>query len=151
MTLKSETYQGKIYAGSTQLFSDIVVKQSGNMQLTVKAGTFRHTNGVEWMLEDDAVFDLLSDPTNETQVKIEIGDIEPDGIMDVWCGTCVQDGIEEFDEPIGWNTGHSLVFNFSIPAGCTDLTPIDIFVLTVLAGFPDGSTAADWATQIGGA
>lgn len=151
MTIKSETYQGKIYSGSTQLASTIAVEQTGLMQLTVRKGLFTHTDGRTWTLATDAVFNLASSPDYPTDVKIEIGDIEPDGIMDVWCGTCVQDGVDEFDIPAGWRTGHSLVFNFTIPAGCTDLTPIDIFVLTVLAGFPENTTAADWQTQTGGA
>ena len=151
MTIKSEIYKGEIYAGDTQLSSTIAVEQTGAMQLTVKAGTFTHTDGQPWLLDADAVFDLVSDANHPTSVKIEIGDIEPDGIMDVWCGTKVEDGIEEFDVPEGWNIGQELVFNFSIPAGCTDLTPIDIFVLTVLPGFPEGTTASDWKVQTGAA
>lgn len=149
--IKSELYKGKIFAGATQLASTIMVEQTGAMQLTVRAGVFTHTDGTEWTLGVDAVFNLVSSPVYLTEVKIEIGDIQPDGIMDVWCGSCVQDGVDEFDIPAGWRTGHSLVFNFSIPAGCTDLTPIDIFVLTVLAGFPENTTGADWQTQTGGA
>ena len=151
MTIKSETYKGQIYAGSTKLASTIVVEQTGLMQLTVKSGVFTHTNGSKWILDTDAVFNLVSSPDYPTDVKIEIGDIEPDDIMDVWCGTCVQDGVDEFDIPAGWNIGHALVFNFSVPAGCTDLTPIDIFVLTVLPGFPEGTGPEDWQTQTGGA
>ena len=151
MTIKSEIYKGKIYSGSTQLASTIAVEQTGLMQLAVRSGVFTHTDGDTWTLATDAVFNLVSSPDYPTDVKIEIGDIEPDGIMDVWLGTCVMDGVDEFDVPVGWNTGHSLVFNFSIPAGCTDLTPIDIFVLTVLPGFPGETTAQDWVTQIGGA
>lgn len=151
MTIKSELYKGKIFSGDTQLASTILVEQTGAMQLTVRAGTFTHTDGRTWTLDADAVFDLVADANYPTQVTIEIGDIEPDGIMDVWCGTKVQDGIEDFDIPEGWNAGHPLVFGFSVPAGCTDLTPIDIFVLTVLDGFPEGTTAADWKTQTGAA
>lgn len=151
MTIKSDVYKGKIYSGSTRLASTIAVEQTGLMQLTVKSGVFTHTNGDTWTLASDAVFNLTSSPDYPTGVKIEIGDIEPDGVMDVWCGTCVQDGVDEFDIPAGWRVGHALVFNFSIPAGCTDITPIDIFVLTVLPGFPSGTTAEDWQTQTGGA
>lgn len=146
MTIKSEIYKGKIYAGSTQLASTIAVLQTGAMQLTIKAGTFTHTNGNTWTLATDAVFNLASSPSYPTLVRVEIGD---NGSNDVWCGTCVMDGVEEFDPPIGWNKGQDLVFNFSIPAGCTDLTPIDIFALTVLPGFPEGTAAADWQTQRG--
>jgi hypothetical protein len=151
VTIKSEVYQGKIYAGATQLSCTIVVEQTAPMQLTVRSGVFTHTNGTTWTLESDAVFNLVSSPSYPTEVKIEIGDIQPDGIMDVWYGTCVRNGIDDFDVPAGWHTGHPLVFNFSIPAGCTDLTPLDIFVLTVLPGFPDGTTVADWQIQLGGA
>ena len=149
MTIKSEVYNGKIYAGDTQLSSTLEVEQTGAMQLTVKSGTFTNTGGTQWTLDADVVFDLVADENCPTNVKIEIGDVEPDGILDVWCGTCVQDGIEEFDVPEGWIAGHPLVYNFSIPSGCTDLTQIDIYALTVLDGFPDGTTAEDWKTQKG--
>lgn len=147
--IKSELYQGKIYAGATQLACTIIVEQTNKMQLTVHKGVFTHTDGHTWVLANDAVFNLVADAVYSTECKIEIGDIEPDGIMDVWCGTKVNDGVEEFEQPVGWNSGHALVFNFVIPAGCKDLTPVDIYCLEVLPGFPDGTTAADWRTQTG--
>ena len=148
--ITSQINRGKIYAGETQLSNTVAVEQTGLMQLTVRAGVFTHTNGDTWLIENDQVFDLVADADYSTSVKIQIGDIEPDGIMDVWCGTIVNDGVEEFDEPEGWHTGHDLVFNFNIPAGCTDLTPINIYVLEVLPGFPEGTTADDWKAQTGG-
>jgi hypothetical protein len=150
MTIISEVYKGKIYSGETQLFNTITVEQTGAMQITVKAGVFTHTNGDTWTLENDQVFDLIADPDYTTSVQIEIGDVEPDGIMDVWCGSRVNDGIEEFDIPEGWHKGHNLVYNFEIPAGCTDLTPIDIYVLEVIPGFPDGTSETDWQIKTGG-
>ncbi|MBE3144664.1 MAG: hypothetical protein IMZ61_12200 [Planctomycetes bacterium] len=153
--IKSEIYKGHIYAGATELASTIVVEQTGLMQLTVRKGKFTCTDGTSHLMESDSVFDLVSHPDYFTEIKIEIGHIPHEdpsdwsGIVDIWCGTKVNDGVEEFDPPAGWVTGHPLVFNFVIPAGCTDLTPIDIFVLTVLPGFPEGTTAADWAFQTG--
>ena len=149
MTIKSELYQGKVFAGDTQLSSTIAVEQTDKMQLTIKAGTFTHADGMQWTLDSDAIFDLVADANYPTQVMIEIGDIE--SVVGVWCGTCVMDGIEEFDIPEGWNAGHALAFNFAIPAGCSDLAPIDIYVLTVPDGFPDGTNADDWKTQTGAA
>jgi hypothetical protein len=119
------------------------------MQLTVRKGRFTHTDGSYWTLPADAIFDLVADPNYPTEVKIEIGDIEADSVADIWCGTRVCDGVEEFDPPVVWNSGHPLVFNFIVPAGCTDLTSVDIFVLTVLPGFPEGTTAEDWKVQSG--
>ena len=149
MTIKSEKYQGLIYAGVTQLSNTVTLEQTGLMQLTVRAGVFVHTNGDTWTLEDDLVFNFTADAYYPTFVRIQIGDI--DGIVDIWCGTMVDDGVEEFNEPEGWRKGHDLTYNFEIPAGCTDLTPIDIYVMEVLPGFPDGTTADDWKMQIGGA
>ena len=149
MTIKSEIYRGKIYSGATQLSNTITITQTGLMQLTVKAGTFINTKANAWILVNNQVFDLASDEDYPTSVILQIGDIN--GIVDVWCGTKIMDGIEEFDEPEGWNKGHNLTYNFEIPAGCTDLTPIDIYVLEVLPGFPDGTTEDDWKMQIGGA
>ena len=130
--IKSKVNEGRINAGGTQLASTIVIEQTGLMQLTVNSGAFTHTNGDTWMLEDDQIFDFVADADYSTSVKIQIGDI--DGVVDVWCGTKVNDGIEEFDKPEGWNTGIDLIYNFVIPAECIDLTPIDIFVLDVVSG-----------------
>jgi len=105
--IKSEIYKGLIYAGATQLACTIVIEQTAPMQLTVKAGVFTHTDGKQWTLSNDIVFNLVADTDYATRVEIEIGDIE--GVVDVWCGTCVQDGVEEFNIPEGWNSGHPLV------------------------------------------
>jgi hypothetical protein len=134
--IKSQIYHGKIYAGSTQLACTIKVEQVG-MQLTVKAGTFTHTNGDTWVLPTDQVFNLTSNLTFDTECKIEIGDIQPDGIVDVWCATKLNDGIEEWNVPVGWRTGHLLAFPFIISAGATSLDNVEIFVLEVLPGFPE--------------
>jgi hypothetical protein len=149
MTIKSEIYKGKIYAGGTELACNIAIEQTGPLQLTVNAGTFTHTDGKAWTLAVPTVFDVPADPTHPTECKIEIGDIG--GVADVWCASRLLDGIEEFDTPPGWNSGHVLAFPFVVPAGCVDLANVDIFVLTVLPGFPDGTTAADWQVQSGGA
>lgn len=146
--IKRKQGKGKIYSGNTQLSCSIEIEQTDLMQLTVRAGTFIHTDGKELTMLEDSMFDFQSDPNYSTSVSMELGNVE--SIVDVWCGTCVMDGIEDFDIPNGWNIGHPLVFNFVIPSGCKDLTPIDIHVLSVVAGFPEGTTEKDWRTQIGG-
>lgn len=149
MTIKSLIYQGEIYAGATKLACTIAVAQTGPLQLTVSAGSFTHTDGRTWVNDTPAVFDITPDAVYPTECKIEIGDIG--GAADIWCASRLLDGIEEFDTPPGWNNGHVLVFPFVVPPGCTDLAAVDIFVLTVLPGFPAGTTAADWQVQSGGA
>ncbi len=132
--LKSEIHNGKIYAGETQLACTIRIEQTAPMQLTVRAGTFTHTDGRAWTLAGDAVFDLAADATYPTECKIEMGDVA--GVANVWCATRLVDGVEEFNPHVGWNTGHTLAFPFAIPPGAIDLSGIEIFVLQVLAGFP---------------
>ena len=138
--IKSQIYRGKIYAGATKLACTILVEQTARMQFTVRSGTFTHTNGDSWILASDAVFNLASNPTFANECKIEIGDIA--GVVDVWCGTKLLDGIEEDNPPTGWNTGHVLAFTFTIPPGTTNLSGIDIFVLDVLPGFPSEAQMA---------
>ena len=154
MTIKSEIYRGKIYAGTTKLNCSINIEQTAPLQLTISTGTFTHTNGVSWRLEADQVFDITPDAVYPTECKIEIGDSRVGdvyGVVDVLCATRLLDGIEEFDTPPDWKTGHVLAFPFVVPAGCMNLSAVDIFVLTVLPGFPDGTTAEDWKVQSGGA
>ena len=151
---KSEIFRGKIYAGETFLACSINITQTAPMQLTIRAGTFTHTDGVSWRLEADQVFDITPDAVYPTECKIEIGDGKVGdvyGVVDVLCASRLLDGIEKFDTPPDWFTGHVLAFPFTVPAGCVDLADVDIFVLTVLPGFPDGTTADDWKIQSGGA
>ena len=149
MSIKSEVYRGKIYAGATKLACSINIEQTAPMQLTVSTGSFIHTDGRTWDTSAPAVFDIAPDTTYTTECKIEIGDIN--GVTDIWCASKLLDGIEEFDTPPGWNSGHHLAFPFVVPAACVDLGAVDIFVLSVLPGFPDGTTAEDWQVQSGGA
>ncbi len=143
----SEIGCGKIYAGDTQLASTITVEQTAAMQLTVRAGTFVHTNGNTWTLATNAVFDLAAHASTPTECIIEIGDIA--GAVDCWCGTRLLDGAEDFDVPTGWRSGHAIVFPFVIPAGTTALDPIEICTLTVEPGYPAGTSATDWVQQSG--
>jgi hypothetical protein len=43
--IRSELYRGMIYAGATQLSSTVEVEQTGQMQLTVHAGSVIDTDG----------------------------------------------------------------------------------------------------------
>ncbi len=138
--IKSQIYHGKIYAGATKLASTIRIEQTAPMQLTARAGTVTHTDGRAWTLANDAVFSLAADAMYPTECKIEIGDIA--SADNVWCATRLVDGVEEMNSPTGWNMGHVLVFPFVIPPNATDLSNVDIFVLTVLPGFPEPAQMA---------
>lgn len=132
--MRSEITRGKIEIGATQLASTITVIQTAPLQLTVKEGTFTHTDGRAWILANDAIFSFTTDAVYPIECKIEIGYIA--GMANVWCGTRLLDGIEEMNPPLGWNTGHVLIFPFVISPNTTDLSAVDIFVLTVVSGFP---------------
>lgn len=116
--IKSELYRGLIFAGNTPLASDLVVEQTGPMQLTVRAGSLTDTRGNVYQVPE-TVLDVVpgNDPMQPYQVMV--GDV-------------------------------LVVLPFSVPVGCTDLSELDIYVLTVMPGFPEGTTAADWKMQTGG-
>ncbi len=145
--IKSEIHHGRIYAGTTQLACTIRIEQTAPMRLTVRAGTFTSTSGRKLTLATDAVFDLAADATYPTECRIEIGDIA--GTPNIWCGTRRVDSIEEINPPIGWNTGHLLVFPFVIPPGTIKLDNVDIFILEVLPGFPEPEQMAAMGIERG--
>lgn len=51
--------------------------------------------------------------------------------------------------PPGWVAVHLLVYPFLVPPGTTALDQLAIPVLSILPGFPPGTTAEDWTTQGG--
>lgn len=65
--------------------------------------------------------------------------LEDDAVLDI-------PGPGEYAFLVG---GQCIVFPFQVPEGCVDLAAIDIFVLTVVPGFPPGTTASDWKIQSG--
>lgn len=155
MPITSALFRGLIYAGSTSLASTIVVEQTGPLQLTVRAGSFTTTGDVRQgvppethTLAADQVLDLTAHATYPTAYRAFL---VTDGVSaDVLLQSRVLDGIEDWpDPPAGWQIVHQLVYEFVVPAGATDLSAVEIPVLTVLPGFPPGTTAADWRLQTG--
>jgi len=84
MAIRSRIHRGLQRRGATKIDSDILVEQTGDMQITVRAGTFVDVQGNEFVLTDDAVFDLtsaaetkyiqfwLTNPSNPAVDKLEI-------------------------------------------------------------------------------
>lgn len=151
--IKSEIFRGKIYAGDTAFSSTIEVEQTGDMEITVHAGEFTTTGDTgkqelpaHYVLEEDAVFsDLLPNPTRVKYYQAELGLL--DGKVDV----LMRSRLDAFYPPVpeGWQTIHILIFDFPVYPDTTKLDDIDISVLTVLPGFPPGTTADDWRIQTG--
>lgn len=162
--IKSLVGRGLIYAGDTLLALSIEVEQTGPMQITVRAGSFtstgqrrkdRNGNWLAWEEESktytlltDQILNLTADLTFPKDYDI---DLISDGTKnDVLVRSRLQDGIEEFAPyPAGWKQAHDLILPFTIPAGMIDLANVDIFVWTVMPGFPAGTGAADWTMQGG--
>ena len=162
--IKSEIGHGKIYAGDTPLALTIVVEQTGPMQLTVRAGSFTGTGQrrkdhdgkwLPWIEESktyvlvaDQVLNLTSDPVFSKEYDI---DLVSDGVTtDILVRSKLNDGIEEFAPyPVGWKQVHDLILPFTVPAGTADLAGVDIYVWTVLPGFPLGTGPEDWVNQGG--
>lgn len=95
----------------------------------------------------DQVIVLVSDPTRSVAYNV---DLISDGMQtDVLVKRKVI-GIEEYgDPPPGWVKIHTLLYEFVLPPGCADITPIDIFALTVKPGYPPGTGPDDWWIQMG--
>lgn len=152
--IKSELYRGLIYAGKTPLSMTIKIEQTASMQLTVRAGSFTSTG--QWLpcivesktyvLATDQVLNLTSDPDFSKHYDI---DLMSDGVTtDILVRSKLADNIEEWSPyPAGWTRVHDLVLPFTVPAGTTDLVNVDIYVWTVLPGFPPRTGAKDWVKQ----
>ena len=99
-------------------------------------------------LPADEVLNIISDVTFDTLYEI---DLVTDGTqVTVLMRSKLDDEIEAYaDLPVGWERAHDLIYEFRVPAGASDISSIDIFVLEVLPGFPPGTGAADWLTQKG--
>ena len=151
MAIKSEVGTGKIYAGDTSLAISIVVEQTGPMQLTIRAGSFTTTGQrrkdkdgkwLAWIEESktytlvtDEVVNITSDPNFSKDYDIDL--ISRGVDTDILVRSVLNDGIEEFAPyPAGWKQVHDLILPFTVPAGTTDLASVDIYVWTVLPGFP---------------
>ena len=102
-----------------------------------------------YALAADQVIDLTSDPLKPVVYDL---DLISDGTQtDVLVKRKIV-GVEEYgDVPPGWMKVHELLFEFTLPPGCVDVTPIDICALTVKPGFPSGTGPEDWAMQTRGA
>lgn len=141
--IKSEMFRGLIYAGETLLASTIQVEQTGPMQLRVKAGSFTTTDGSILELAEDQILDLEPSMVSR-QVSLILGLYN--GSVNLLLNEQLY-GFEERHPPEEWRSTQILVLPFSIPAGATELP--DIFVLSVLPGFPEGTGPEDWKVQGG--
>ena len=101
-----------------------------------------------YTLAADVVLEIVSDPIYDTLYEIDL--ISDGAATKILMQSKLDDGIEDYaDYPAGWSRVHDLIYKFRVPAGAADISGIDIFVLEVRPGFPPGTGAADWMTQIG--
>lgn len=114
-------------------------------------GKFRKAQ--TFTLAADQVFNLTSDAVDAKAYQAELGiDLSAPGSaipVDVLIRSRIlPDGYPPI--PIAtWETIHQLIFEFVVPPGTVDLSAIDIFVLNIISGFPEGTSGQDWLTQSG--
>ena len=102
-----------------------------------------------YTLVADQVINLTSDPLKLVAYDV---DLISDGIRaDVLVKRKVIGREEYGDPPLGWTKVHELLFEFVLPPGSSDVTPIDICALTVKPGFPPSTGPEDWRMQTGSA
>ena len=163
MAIKSETHRGKIFAGETPLACSIIVEQTGPMQLTVRAGAFTTTGqrrkgpDRQWLpwieapatytLAADQVIDLTSERVHPVAYDLDL--VSDDGTTARVLVKRRMGSLEYDPLPAGTRKVHELLFEFVLPPACADITPLTLYALTVLPGFPPGTEAKDWAMQIG--
>ena len=101
-----------------------------------------------YTLAADQIIDLTSDPLASVAYDVDL--ISDGATTDVLVKRKIV-GAEAYGEaPAGWQKIHELVFEFILPAGCADVSPLAIYALTITPGFPEGTGPDDWATQTGG-
>jgi len=155
MTIKSDLHRGAIYAGSTPLACTITVEQTGPLTLTVRAGSFTTTGDrtagmapETLTLAADQTVTIVPDATAAKVYAVDLGVMG--GAVDVLARSRFL-GDDDPAAPPGWRTVQRLVFDLTVPPLTTDLAGLDVHTFTVRPGFPDGTTAADWQVQTGGA
>jgi hypothetical protein len=144
--LKSELYKGQIYAGATKLACTLSLVQNGPLQITIGKGVFTHTNGSQFTLNQNEILDFVVDATATKFYQALL--VRKGTSVDVALLSRFEGG--EYPQLVdGWQLVHPLIFEFALPPGTIDLSGIDIYHLSVLPGFPDGTTATDWQMQRG--
>ena len=103
-----------------------------------------------YTLAADQVINLMSNALKPVAYAV---DLVSDGAQ---TGVLVRrkiGGVKEHGDLLspGWRRVHELLFEFVLPPGCADVTPIDICALAVKSGFPPGTGPNDWRTQTGDA
>lgn len=100
-----------------------------------------------YVLSADYIVNLTSDPIRTVAYVVDL--VGQDQTADVWVKRKIV-GIGEYGAPpAGWMKLHELVFEFLLPPGTSNLTPVEMYVLRVRSGFPPGTGPDDWKMQMG--
>ena len=133
--IKSEVGKGLISRGTTKLDLSIVIEQTGPMQLTVRKGAYTETDGTVSALLQDQILSFNADANFSKSVTISLVKNISSGAVDVWVDEVLQDGLTmPGDPPSGYQVIMNLVGGgwFIIPAGCVDLSNVDIYCFKVI-------------------
>lgn len=147
-----EVPEGSIITPDVQKLIDLGALEflPGNRQARIwsmDSATRRFRKAQTFVLAADAVFNLTSDAVDTKAYQAELG--ISGGVVDVaMVSRFAKDSYPKI-LPADWQTIHTLIFEFALPPGTVDLSAIEIFVLTVLPGFPPGTGAEDWLSQSG--
>lgn len=146
--LKSEMFRGQIYAGATLLGCNLGFEQTGPLQITISPGSFVDTSGYLYELDEAQLLDVDPDPDIDQYFSAQL--ISDRAQADVALMSRFEGGLDS-GLPGGWQQVQPLILEFKLPAGTTNLDSIETYYLSVLPGFPEGTTAGDWQIQTGGA
>lgn len=146
--LKSETFRGQIYAGATLLGCSLGFEQTGPLQITVSPGSFVDTSGYLYELDEAQLLNVDPDPDIDQYFSAQL--ISDGTQADVALISRFEGGLDS-ELPEGWQRVQLLILEFMVSAGTANLDSIEIYHLSVLPGFPEGTTAEDWQIQTGGA
>ena len=100
-----------------------------------------------YTLTSDTVITLTSDPTRPVAYRLDL--LGQGTTAEVFVRRKVID-VEQYPAPPpGRKTLQTLVFEFIVPPGAVNITPIDIYAFVVRPGFPEGTDSTDWTMQTG--
>lgn len=118
MTIKSAIRKGLQRKGNTEIDSSILVEQTGDMEITIRSGSFVGVDGTEYILGADEVVSLTSNPSEDKKVWIGLTNPSNPGIEVleklVGIGETPEQSNELIQTLVGWGW-------LVIPAGATTL------------------------------
>lgn len=131
----------KIAADEAELLPD------GRVRVWLKDAEGQLLKPYIFTLPSDEVISIVPDILLDIFCTVELGLL--DSVPEVLVRYRLDNGFDYDEYPVGWATIQTIVFEFRIVPDLQNLVQ-DIFVFTVLPGFPSGTGPDDWLVQGGG-